>query len=486
MTSARRYRSIRFRLLSVTSIVTTCLVIALVVLDYRREVQHHFTAKQSDLYEEAKTVLPGIVHTREHGRESVQDYIDDVCVRLDEQHSPRHHIAIQIDNEFYEASTSSNDALAHRDAMKHPSSISDLKMGPGWKGEVLAGLYSDGNISVLVTENVSALRSAIMGDELFRIAGIIIMGISAATVVHLTLVRLVSKPLDVLVEKVRAVGKGVYDNPIAEFGSLELNILSTEINQMSEALASAEVDRNAQLQKARKIQQNLLPNGIAIPGVNIGTIYCPAEEVGGDYLDILPQGNNRWLVCVADATGHGVPAAMSSAMLKTLLLQINDGEKSPAVLLREINRVFMQVHVFGDFASVVLLQVDMNSRTLTYANAGHDPAWYIKSPTNILELEPTGTLLGIQEDQAWEEHTIPLVENSRFAVSTDGITETFNSEGGVFGKERLLDSLLLHASSPVAETVTNVHETVRDFRAAEPQMDDVTLLLLEFLRSDCG
>ncbi|HCS51018.1 SpoIIE family protein phosphatase [Rubinisphaera sp.] len=479
-----RDRSIRFRLLSITSIVTFCFVIALVVLDYRREVQHHFTAKQSDLYEEAKTILPGIVHTREHGRVAVQNYIDDVCSRMDEQDSPSHHIAIQIDDEFYEAFTYSKEALPRLEPMNNASSMGDLKTHLGGNDEFLVGIYSDGNISVLVTEDVTALRSAIVGDELFRIAGIILMGIAAATIVHRTLIRLVSKPLDVLVEKVRAVGKGVYDNPIGEFGSLELNILSTEINYMSEALATSEVDRNSQLKKARKIQQNLLPNGIEIPGVNIGKIYCPAEEVGGDYLDILPQGNNRWLVCVADATGHGVPAAMSSAMLKTLLLQINDGDKSPAMILREINKVFMQVHVFGDFASVVLLQLDMNAMTLTYTNAGHDPAWYIKSPTEIQELKPTGTLLGIHEDESWEEYTIQIDENSRFAVSTDGITETFNSEGREFGKERLLDSLLLHASSSVAETATLVHETVRDFRATEQQMDDVTLLLIEFFHQE--
>lgn len=487
MTLKSKHRSIRFRLLSVTSLATACFVIALVILDYRREVQHHFLEKQSDLYEEAKTILPGIVHTREHGRESVQTYIDNVCRRMDDQHSPDHHIAVVINDEFYEANSHSEVTPALRIAIHDASSMkNDHEARPDWNDDLLVGVYTDRNISVLVTENVAPLRAAIVGDELFRIVGIVLMGVMAATIVHLLLVRLVSRPLDVLVEKVRAVGQGVYDNPIGEFGSLELSILSTEINHMSEALARAEADRNTRLQKAREIQQNLLPNGIQIPGVNIGRIYCPAEVVGGDYLDILPQGNNRWLVCVADATGHGVPAAMSAAMLKTLLLQANDGDRTPAEILREMNMVFMQVHIFGDFASVVLLQLDMSSGTLTYANAGHDPAWYIESPTVIKELEPTGTLLGIDEDESWEEHTIQLAEHSRFVVSTDGITETFNAEGREFGKERLLNSLLLHASSPVAETALHVHEAIQCFRAPEKQMDDVTLLLLEFSDLACS
>ena len=206
------------------------------------------------------------------------------------------------------------------------------------------------------------------------------------------------------------------------------------------------------MKKARDIQQNLLPHDVEIPGVNIAITYNPAEELGGDYLDILPQGKDRWLVCVADATGHGVPAAMSAAMLKTLLLQASERSDSPAEILSEMNRVFMQVQIFGDFASLILIEIDFAAQTIGYANAGHDPAWLIDAAGEVQELEATGTLLGIDEDATWEEEFGALAEGTRLAISTDGITETFGAHDEMFSKERLLSTLLECRSRSLAET----------------------------------
>jgi len=255
---------------------------------------------------------------------------------------------------------------------------------------------------------------------------------------------------------------------------------------MSDSLATSERDRTLRLQKARDIQQNLLPHNVEIPGVNIAITYKPAEEVGGDYLDILPLSNDRWLVCVADATGHGVPAAMSAAMLKTLLLQASERLVSPAEILCEMNRIFMQVHIFGDFASVILLTIDLDKQNINYANAGHDPAWLIDGYGNPRELTATGTLLGIDEDATWEEETIKLTANCRLAVSTDGITETFGPDDSMFSKSRLLEALLCYQNQSLADTNAHARKMVDTHRSTGEQTDDVTLLLMEFLFEDCA
>ncbi|TWU51399.1 PP2C family protein-serine/threonine phosphatase [Rubripirellula reticaptiva] len=476
---SKSHRSIRYQLLSVTSVVTVAFVIALIVIDYRREVRHHFAEKQSDLYEEAKTVLPGVVHTREHGNKSVQKFIDSICNRMDVKHSPNHHIIVKIAGDMLQANThfrASPELLAKFDQASQQTQFEIEAEG----NDLLVGRYSEGDVTVIVSEDVASLRSAVIGDELFRVFGIVLMGIAAATIVHLLLVRLVSRPLDALVEKVKSVGQGIYDTPLADFESTELHVLSTEITAMSEAIAYSENDRKSRLKKARDIQQNLLPNDVKIPGVSIAITYNPAEEVGGDYLDILPQSNNRWLVCVADATGHGVPAAMSAAMLKTMLLQASERSDSPAEILSEMNRVFMQVQIFGDFASLILIEIDLAARTLSYANAGHDPAWLMKATGEVLELEATGTLLGIDEDAVWEEEFVDLTEGSRLAISTDGITETFGADDEMFSKERLLSTLRECRNRSLAQTNENARQLVDAHRANGVQTDDVTLLLMEF------
>lgn len=204
--------SIRFQLFSITSLVILCFVVVLAVLDYRREVQQHILEKQSDLHEEAKTVLPGIVHTREHGPEAVQSFIDSVCSRMDKTHSPNHHIAVKVKEEFYEASTYYSVPPEQLEAMKIALSTKASDGRHVGHNDFLVGIYSDGAVTVVVTESIAALRSAVMGAELLRFAGIILTGMAAAIIVHLLLVRLVSLPLEALAAKVRLVGQGVYDS----------------------------------------------------------------------------------------------------------------------------------------------------------------------------------------------------------------------------------------------------------------------------------
>ena len=141
----------------------------------------------------------------------------------------------------------------------------------------------------------------------------------------------------------------------------------------------------------------------------------------------------------------------------------------------------MKVNLYGDFASIILLRIDLKAKTLTYANAGHDPAWLIDGDQQPHELLATGTLLGILEDGDWKDETVQISEGCRLAISTDGITETFNAAEKEFGKQRLLDLLLQHYSLSATETAELVHESVREFRGDENQKDDVTLLLMDWV-----
>lgn len=476
-TVSARLLSIRVRLMIVTSSVILLFVSILITLDYQREIGHHFEEKHADLVDEARTVLPGVLHLKNHGKEAVQSYIDSICARMDAKNSPEHHIAVKLGADLLLQTASPN--LLHAQQFDSILASEESEGLSTAKGDVLTAAYSEGDTSVVVSENVSQLRSAVFGDELFRLLGIALMGIIADGVVNLLLVRLIGQPLELLANQVRSVGRGDFGVPSPAFNTRELNFLSSEINLMSDSLAASERDRKSRLQKARDIQRNLLPHDVEIPGVEIAITYNPAEEVGGDYLDILPRGDHRWLVCVADATGHGVPAAMSAAMLKTLLLQASERFESPAEILREMNRIFMQVQIFGDFASLILIEVDIANRAINYANAGHDPAWLIGSTGNVDELLPTGTLLGIDEDARWDEVSLELTGNCRLAISTDGITETFGSDDRMFGKERLLDTLLSCQMQSLSETNQHARYLVDTYRGSGEQTDDVTLLLME-------
>ncbi len=450
------------------------------VYDYTLELNDRFDEKKTALEEEAKTLLPSVLHLQSHGRENVQAYIDDVCGRMEDADSPRHHIAVEMDGDLVQAHAHHQQSEKLVSSMKRAAENDRQRIRTA-NNDLVVGVQTENGTTVFVSEDVADVRLRVLGDEMRRMWALVLIGLTGAVIVNLVLVRIVSRPLNKLVTKVREVGNGDFSSTLGSFGSSELNFLSTEINSMSDALESSQRDRKIRLKKARKIQENLLPqNHRDISGIVIGNLYNPAEEVGGDFYDVLPCGDDQWLICVADATDHGVPAAMSAAMLKTLLLQAMESTTSPSQMLAIMNRLFMQVHLYGDFASIILIHIDLTNQKLAYANAGHDPAWLIGPKGEVIELSATGTLLGIDGDAEWEDEDQRIGSKWRLAIATDGITETFNRDKEAFGRERLLKELLSRVDEGAQTTADQIDHSVSLFRGDQFQSDDVTLLVLDF------
>ena len=473
------HMSIRFQLVLAVNSVLVLFATTLLVFDYGQELSHRFEEKQTSLREEAKTLLPSVLHLRTHGLATVQTYVNDVCGRMEESDSPSHHIAVQVDGELIQAHSHLRASVNFVEAMKEAAN-SPQKRVQTQDNDLIVGAVSQGGTFVFVSEDVTQIRAQVFWDETRRMWALVLMGLLAAVIVNFVLVRMVSRPLQILVGKVQEVRGGFFSTQIGTLGSREFDYLATEINSMSDALAASKTSRDFRLDKARQIQKNLLPEDVGIPDLDVGTIYCPAEEVGGDYFDILPHGEQSWLICMADVTGHGVPAAMTAAMLKTLLLQTKGTSESPAEILLKMNRVFMDVNLIGDFASIILVRLDLQAKQLTYANAGHDPAWSIDADGKVHELLSTGTLLGIDENTNWTDEAVEFTDRCRLAISTDGITETFDSDDEQFGKQRLLEVLLTCDLLSASEMASRVQDDVNHFRGSQTQTDDVTLLLVNF------
>lgn len=473
-----RGRTIRFQLLLAVNGVLLVFAFAFLLFDFQRALATRIEEKRSALQEEAKALLPGILRLKPHGLDMIQEYVDDVCGRMEDAESPHHHIAVKLDGEWIQARAHHRASGDLESWSKRPSKAKDQIIHTEG-AEFVVGALSQDDTSVYISEDVAKVRWLVFAEEGRRTLGLILMGLLGAATVNFVLIRMVSRPLQILVDRVRRIGEGEFSSQEEELGSRELDYLSTELNAMSNALAESEQSSKQRLEKARQIQENLLPDDVQIPNVSVGKIYSPAEEVGGDYFDILPHGASSWLFCIADVTDHGVPAAMTAAMLKMLLLQSKNHAESPAAILRHMNQVFMEVNIFGDFASIIIMRIDLDSKTLTYANAGHDPAWLIDSSGKVSELQATGTLLGIVDGMEWKDITIDIADRCRIATSTDGITESFNAHGEQFGKQQLLEILLGNRTRCAAETAVIVDQRLHEFRGESPQTDDVTLLIID-------
>lgn len=478
MKSSSRTRSIRFQLLLAVNGPIATLVTVFLVYDYQREFASHLDEKRVALKEEAKTLLPAIEAIRHHGLDDVQDYIDKVCGQMQDKESPGHHIAARVGESTLQAVSHHRASPEMLDAMQAATEATDGRASAG-TSEFVVGSFGGHGSTVYVAENLEHVRQSLRSAFLRRLTGFLALAAMAAFFVNIVLGHIVTRPIGRLVTTVQKIAKGDLGAQTDVYGSSELNYLAGEINVMIAALDAADRDRKAQMEKAREIQQNLLPAEVEIPGLTVATLFEPAEEVGGDYFDILPLGDGSWIICIADVTGHGTPAAMSAAMLKTLLLQATEQHRSPADILAFISRRFSSLNLPGDFLSMFVLRAAPNNRYLEYASAGHEPALLLTTSGEIRELPATGMLLGISDDEAWDNVSLEVKAHERVIITTDGVTEAFNQEDECFGRKRLANTFIETRNLSLANGIRHVEETLVAFRDGAPQFDDVTAVLIE-------
>ncbi len=239
------------------------------------------------------------------------------------------------------------------------------------------------------------------------------------------------------------------------------------------------------LKLAEEVQQNLLPLTAPIhPDLDISgtSIYC--DETGGDYYDYYKLPNGRLGVIVADASDHGVGAALHMTTARAFLLFGLQDFKGPARLLDEVNRFLTRdSSETGRFMSIFFLEIDSSAKTLRWVRAGHEPAILFDSSEKIfIELTGKGVALGIDEDFQFQEYAREgWTSGSIVIVGTDGIRETRNPKGDMFGLFRLQEVVRTHAAES-AESIQNaVIDALNTFQGDATQEDDITLVVIKLL-----
>lgn len=473
----RRSPTIRTRLLLTVNAVLLVLLAALLVTDYRYQLTGRLTDKQRSLQEEAEVLLPAMDAVGADRPNAVQWLIDRACIRMRETSSPGHHIAVKLSNGIVQARTHNRASEDYPQAMQRAAMDAAGRARIGGES-IVVGAAEHGEVTVYVSEYVSDVYASARRQLLVRLAAIAGLGVLAAALVNIVMMRLVTRPLQRLVTTVRHIGRGELGKQSPTFGTAEMDYLANEINTMSRSLARAEQERRYQLQKAQRIQHHLRPREVNADGLVAAIAADSASEVAGDFHDLLRLDDGSWLIAIADVTGHGIPAAMGAAVLKALLAAAAEHTHDPASIMTYMNARFCNVTLDEDFASVFLIRWQPDNRTLTYAGAGHEPAYLLRSDVPIA-LESDGVLLGIDPDATWHATSLQLQPGDRIVLYTDGLTEARTREGMLFGRQRLIE--LLHTVSDINadELIRAIRRTVEDHRAAAPPHDDMTLLVLE-------
>ncbi len=154
-----------------------------------------------------------------------------------------------------------------------------------------------------------------------------------------------------------------------------------------------------------------------MPGLAFACLYQPAEDVAGDYYDISTLPDGSCLICVADVTGHGVPAALSAMMLKAYLEHACEHHNTdPGEILRFLNYRLAVVAQTDNFATMCIVVIDASRRCLRYASAGHETGLLLRGDGQVRELKSTGLVLGILEDTNWTTRSLEIVPGDRLLL----------------------------------------------------------------------
>jgi len=239
-----------------------------------------------------------------------------------------------------------------------------------------------------------------------------------------------------------------------------------------------------ELDIARKIQQTLLPQQPPIvKGLDIGIFNQPAKQVGGDYHDLIVFPSGELGIAIGDVSGKGMPAALLMANVQASIRRCLEHKHSPMDIVKIINDALCPICQFIEehrFVTLFCSILDTSSGKLTYSNAGHNYPLVFKQDGTISELSSNGGLpCGIIEDAYYDEASINLETNDIAIFYTDGITEAMNSDGIIFGEERLIDMVSKNLDLDSNALITCMYEEISGFIGDSPQYDDMTMMVVK-------
>lgn len=264
-----------------------------------------------------------------------------------------------------------------------------------------------------------------------------------------------------------------------------MNSIGGQIGQFIERreaerrLRDQEQDRRV----GREIQRGLLPKVTPrLPGFAIGGRSLAPNDVGGDCFDFIPlpgAGKDSTGVLVADASGHGIGAALLVSQARAYLRGVALTATDVGTLFDLTNKCLATDPMSGTFVSAVLVRLDPATRSLSYAGAGHPPGYVLDAGGRVrATLDSEGFLLGVEPAATFPATTVPLEPGDLILLATDGIMEAGPREGEAFGAARMLELVGRHRHRPPDEIVTALFVAVID-HCADNCLDDLTAVVIK-------
>jgi len=241
-----------------------------------------------------------------------------------------------------------------------------------------------------------------------------------------------------------------------------------------------------ELDLAEKIQQLLLPKSSpTCTWCCIGVRNRMAAGLGGDYFDFITMPDECQSLFIGDVTGHGLHASVVMSLIYGFIHRAAMGACSPLELVQQLNNFLIDFsrrsQTIDQYFSSSLFYGIISPETLNmhYVNAGQVPGLVLRDGI-VTELPSTGPPVGFFETPEMHMQTFSLAKNDRLLLHTDGIIETTNANGEMFGLERLKGLLNRTAGADYQEFLGLLFEAHLDFGVSGPPEDDCSAIVIDF------
>ncbi len=271
-----------------------------------------------------------------------------------------------------------------------------------------------------------------------------------------------------------------------------MTIGSLEYDNEEKAYRLARTNRSLQtytdrirrdLSRARTVQEKLIPDPRNMPltdRLEWASSFKPEIEVGGDYFDAIKLGPDKVAVLLSDVSGHGMSAALVTAIIKTSFHYCSQTGATGKEFLSDLNNLLVETTPVESFAATCMAMYDAATGESQYINCGHNPEPLIiraeGEPSVECICRPGALLLGVEKDIDLPVERTQLSAGDKALFVTDGITEAVNETGEMFGRDRLDEYLREHRREGVKTLVDGLVKRVNDFTAGVEQSDDQTIL----------
>lgn len=274
---------------------------------------------------------------------------------------------------------------------------------------------------------------------------------------------------------------------------LNLAMLTSSLMSANEKLVEKQKALEIDLQSASEIQKALLPTSLPdYKTIAFVSFFYPCEKVGGDLFNVQRLDEHKLGIYIMDVSGHGVPAAMITALVYQTM-NINSGKikkkipsppwysiTDPVEVMKMLDTEF-PLERFDRYLTMFYLILDIRDGSFTYTSAGHPPMIQSERSGSVKVHTKGGTIIGIGSiSPEREEGNGTMATGDRLYLYSDGILEIENSDGEFFGMDRLMDTFVFCSDKKIEDVRSVVLERIEKFSEGVAYSDDISILALEF------